>query len=632
VKPLRLTLLLLAAACQPEAGRLLLVDLTLADPIAVENTAGPWHEAGYRVEYRQFYPHLTRADLQHYRAIILLGGREPETPSDALTIGDLAILTEWIRGRDGVVVLGYASDPRGAGGGPRGQREDGTLDRWVMNQWLASQGAGIAIGTESIESPASPLPHSALDNAGFAPFPAGHNRALQVRDRSQVLARAPESALVAASRVQDGLVVVASRGLLSSASENSRTREFLVELARWTRRPAEWAQVRAAIDPVPLRLANAPQPVVVHPPPLEAPEGTAPITLPAAPRSNDESVDAPGWIARQGMRVLWSRYTPQSLDSLLSFVDIAALNALATVIPVGALADTLGTRNLWRVTAERMQATSVRWFPGASLYALGSQSSTIERIRARRAGRIVRTEAEAGPADELNRHGDLMPVACGLDSLFWRETFRPAQRTLARLGGARPEVITGVALDLDSAATYYRGSGFCDADFRIGLAGLGLDSAELRRVAALPPAVRYDTLLERGWLQRYFSALEAAVAERAVGLRGELRRLNPDVRFAFHASEMPDDWFSLGLLRGFSSRDAPALLWTRERRVRELMRRYRQREIYGLAAVRLEPDRATLAPADAARLRALVFTEGAGFWLDGAVTDSLGRVIRRFVR
>ena len=624
MKPLSVALLLLAAACQPEARRLLLVDMTLADPILVEDIAEPWHEAGYRIEYRQFYPHLTRTDLQRYRAIILLGGREPEAPSDALTIGDLAILTEWIRGRDGVVIVGYSGD--------------GRLDRWVMNQWLASQGAGIAIGTEVVETAAAPILHSALDNSDLAAFPAGRNHALEVLDRSQALARAPAGPLVAASRVQDGLVVVASRSLLAAADQDSRTRRFLVELARWTRRPAEWAHVHEATRPVPLRLASAPQPVEVHPPPLKAPAGAAPTTLPIPPRSgpagpDDESVDAPGWIARQGMRVFWSRYSPQSLDSLLAFVDIAALNALATVIPVGAIADTLATRHLWRVTAERMQATSVRWFPGVSLSALATQSSTIERIRARRAGRFGRADAqETGPADEVNRHGELMPVVCGLDSLFWRETFRPAQRTLARLGGARPEVITGVAIDLDSAATYYRGSGFCDADFRIGLAALELDSAELRRISALPPAVRYDTLLERGWLRRYFTALEASVAERAVGLRGELRRLHPDLRFAFHASEMPADWFSLGLLRGFSSRDAPALLWIRERHVSELLRHYRERQIYGLVAVRLEPDRATFAPGAAARLRGLVFREGAGFWLDRAVTDSLGRVIRRFVR
>jgi len=630
VKRLYLPLLLLAAACQTEARRLLVVDLSLADPIMLDNTAEPWKEAGYHVEYRRFYPHLTRADLQHYRSVLILGGREPQAPSDALTIGDLAILNEWIRGRDGVVVLGYTSDAPA----PRGQNADGTSDRWVMNQWLASQGVGITIGSELIAASASPLPHSAVDNAGFAPFPAGHSHALQVRDGSQVLARAPSSPLVAATRVEDGLVVVASRNLLGAAGEDAGTHDFLVELARWTRRPAEWAHVHAASRTIPLRLAAGPQTVAVHPPRLTPPPGTAPVILPR-PRAGvgpDDSVAVSGWIARQGMRVLWSHFTPQALDSLLAFVDIAALNTLATVIPIGALADTLGTRNVWRVTADRMQVTSIRWFPSVSMFSVVSRGEPLERatrVVDRRRRQPIQDE---GAADEINRHGELMPVACGLDSLFWRETLRPALRSLTRLGGARPEVITGVGVDLDSAMTFYRGSGFCDADFRVGLAGLGLDSAALSDALALPPAVRYDSLLERGWLARYFSALEAGVAERAVALRTELRRLHPDLRFAFHASEPPADWFSLGLLRGLSARESPVLLWLREPRVSDLVRIYRQREIYGLAAVRIEADRATFAPAEAARLRSRVFSEGAGFWLDGTVTDSLGRVIRRFVR
>ena len=88
--------------------------------------------AGYRVEYRRYYPHLTRQDLARYRTVLVLGGRQPESLSDALTIGDLAILNEWVR-RDGVVVLVYAED-------------GGALDRWIMNRWLGAQGAGIAVG------------------------------------------------------------------------------------------------------------------------------------------------------------------------------------------------------------------------------------------------------------------------------------------------------------------------------------------------------------------------------------------------------------------------------------------------------------------------------------------------------
>jgi len=603
VRRLCVLLLVLTAGCQSEAHRLLILDLTLADPLTLEASAAPWHAVGYRVEYRRFYPHLTRQDLSRYRTLVLLGGREPGARSDALTIGDLAILSEWVH-RDGVVVLGYT---------------DGDLDRSVMNQWLAAQGAGIAIGTaegghQTID--ATPLPHSALDNAGFAPFPAGHNRPLEVRDRSQTLARGSTSALVAASRVAvgggDGLIVVASRSLLAATDAASGTRDFLVALARWTRRPAEWAGIGAATRAAPLRLADTPQPVTVHPPPLAPPAGAAVIVLPepADPkRGPEEAVAVPGWVTRQGMRVLWSRFTLTALDSLLRFVDVAALNALATPIPEAALTDTITTRTLWKLTGERLQATSIHWFPGVALAAIGSEG-----------------------ADEVDRHGERSPIPCGLDSLYWRGGLRPTYRALIRLGGIKPEVIAGVALDLDSAMTHFRGSGFCDADYRAGLAALGLDPAELERLGALPAAVRYDTLLERGWLSRYFQGLEDAVAERALALRGELRRLRPELRFAFHASDVPADWFSLGVLRGFSSPDAPIFLWVRQDARPTLLRRYRARGIFALSAVGLEPERATFAPAEWSRARYAAFTEHAGFWLDGAATDSLGRVIRRFAK
>src|SRR6266571_338851 len=130
---LSLALVCSLAACQPQAQRLLLIDLQLSDPIALDATAEPWHAAGYTVEYRRFYPHLTRADLRRYHGVLFLGGGEPEQSSDALSAGDVALLGEWV-GRGGVVIFGYAGDG------------EGFLDRWVMNRWLASQGSGIVIG------------------------------------------------------------------------------------------------------------------------------------------------------------------------------------------------------------------------------------------------------------------------------------------------------------------------------------------------------------------------------------------------------------------------------------------------------------------------------------------------------
>jgi hypothetical protein len=154
----------------------------------------------------------------------------------------------------------------------------------------------------------------------------------------------------------------------------------------------------------------------------------------------------------------------------------------------------------------------------------------------------------------------------------------------------------------------------------------------MERLMALPPFARYDTLMERGLLGRYYDMLEAAVAERAITLRSELRRLHPDLRFVFRATDAPWDWFSLALLRGFSTREAPVLLWTHERLggERGLLPRYRARGIAALAAVGLDPE---LLPAgEWPRLRPLVFGEHDGFWLSRAASDSIGRLIRRLAK
>src|SRR5204862_544336 len=84
-----LTAVLLLCACQPQARRLLVLDLALSEPALLNGTVQPWRDEGYNIEYRRFYPHLARADLDRYRVLLFLLGREPEAPSDALTVGAL---------------------------------------------------------------------------------------------------------------------------------------------------------------------------------------------------------------------------------------------------------------------------------------------------------------------------------------------------------------------------------------------------------------------------------------------------------------------------------------------------------------------------------------------------------------
>src|SRR5439155_1169562 len=129
----------------------------------------------------------------------------------------------------------------------------------------------------------------------FDPFPLDRNNVLATRDSSQLLAltsrhafvRAPRTpaprpraGVAAAARIGDGLVVVISRHALGALGPQfrpttapvqqldalERTGEFLHALARWTRRPAEWAHVPPAAHGVPLALAPAPVPVQLAPP------------------------------------------------------------------------------------------------------------------------------------------------------------------------------------------------------------------------------------------------------------------------------------------------------------------------------------------------------------------------------
>src|SRR3989442_5078141 len=105
--------------------------------------------------YGCFYPILARSDLARFPVLLYLLGREPETPSDALTAGDLALLTEWVL-RGGVVVLGYDADG------------EGYLDRWTAHRSLEFVGTGISIGDRLLGDTVTRTPSTSSRPAPFA--------------------------------------------------------------------------------------------------------------------------------------------------------------------------------------------------------------------------------------------------------------------------------------------------------------------------------------------------------------------------------------------------------------------------------------------------------------------------------
>lgn len=614
------SLLLLLAACRPAASRLLLLDYTLGDPVDLQATAAPWHDAGYVVDYRRFFPHLTRDDLHRYHGVVLLGGQRPDAPSDALTTGDAALLTEWVR-TGGVVVLGYPSS---------------ALDRWTMNRWLRSLGAGVAI----LDSAPAPGPQPAvperraLPSVDLLPFEFTGAHALRLRAPTQALARlrpptrrGPQPALVAAVRVGAGLVVVTSRTALA-ADEPGSTRQFLETLARWTRRPAEWANVPSSGPLGPLSLEGGPDSVPARIPLAAPPGGSRPLVLPLHfDRPAPDSVALPAWTGQAGLRVLWAEplgyrtgylERARALDSLTSLLDVGAFNVFAGPADVEAVADTARyapwertvAQNVWKILGDRLEQTSARWVPALE-------------------------------PDSFRLPPDTTGVAAGrclLDPAYWNAALAPGMVALARLSAQHPDLVPAVALDLErQPASTQPAAAICDADFQAGLDAMVKDSAVTTAQAAtlrgVPPAGRYDALLNEGLVDDLFGALERVTASRAAALRATMLRIRPGLLLAVRTAAPPQDWFGRGLLRGWSAPGAPVILLTREPSSRETTARYKGRGIHLLSAFELAPRQ--VPPGAWGALRAVAYQENQGFWMDagragvGLENDSMWRLVRR---
>ena len=635
-------------ACQPAERRALVLDLALSDPALITGTAVPWAAAGYAVDYRPRYPHLTRGDLARYGVVVFLGGLTPERWSDALSGGDLALLTEWVP-RGGVLVFGYVGD--GAGG----------LDRWVMNRWLEAMGAGIAIGADVLRDttgtatrahgshPTARAVPGALNHTGLSHFPAGRNHALSVRVPGQALARAPATAfvhrpgaasqsranapVVAVSRVRQGLVVVASRHLLGAVGPEVRaiaasplvrdslaaTRRFLVTLARWTRHPAEWAAIPAATGSGHVTLAAPPHPITMRPPRLTPPPSAATWRLPRSEEPSDAGApELPDWIERDGLRIGWSDAPligPAAVDSLIGFLDAAGLNVLASPPGQPLLADTVpATRRAvsaaippWREALDRLGATSIRWFPVLHL---------------------------GGPGEP-----------CVLEDSLWSGTIAPAVRVIAERARARGGPIAGVTFAVRSAAADRTDSAeLCDANLRASLRRMGRDSAWIARLLALPLADRYDVLLEGGMLDGHFVALEAELAARAARLALMARQRAPALLFALWTTDPPADWRSFGLARGLGVEQRAVLLWDAELQPGAILAAYRRRGVRPVHVLRLQPEQ--VPPWSWDRLQVAVFDSSRGFWIGPIETlmtapqtatgrvpaDSLERLVRRLAQ
>ena len=187
----------------------------------------------------------------------------------------------------------------------------------------------------------------------------------------------------------------------------------------------------------------------------------------------------------------------------------------------------------------------------------------------------------------------------------------------------------------------------CDANWRATLQTLSRDQLapdRARRLDTLPIATRVDTLRTSGLLEPYIATLQQLVAARAAAVRQDARRFRPNLEFALFVDRAPADWLTLGLLEGFSTPREPALLWSTEPRLTDLLARARGRGVFVVPAVGLFPERLPPAAWGSAQLVRLALRENDGFWVPGTHllgggirtpggvigSDSLAHLLRRF--
>jgi hypothetical protein len=303
-----------------------------------------------------------------------------------------------------------------------------------------------------------------------------------------------------------------------------------------------------------------------------------------------------------------------AIDSVTNLLDIGAFNILVTDAHVAPLADSSARlrgekdalRASWQQVAGRLQATSVRWVPV-----------------------VVPRELEAA--------GDTAAAPCPLDAALWGR-IASGMRVLARFAVSHTELIPAVGIELDETTRPWIPMPFCDAAWQAGLASLPRDStlprARLARLAAVPLAARYDSLLESGLLAAYDAGVSRVVRQRAAAVAQDVRRQRRDLMLAVLVPRSPGDWFTRSLVDGLASPNAPTLVMSPDPRARQLLA---TAGATGsgviLHAIRLDP--ALLSAGAVGRLAPAVFHGQDGFWLGPAESlfvgpsDSLVRLVRR---
>ncbi|MBI3666336.1 MAG: hypothetical protein HY236_08950 [Acidobacteria bacterium] len=593
--------LVLATAGAGADERALVIDYEMNPPDFSNEVIRRVAATGMHVDFRQYYPVLTRADLARYHMLVLLSSAGGIGSSLQLPEVEIPAVVSYVA-RGGLLILGVPGDP------------EAFNQLRPYNRLLAALGSGIQVKPAIADDDSGRYLSAMYPQCYFRPasgtFAAQGVDQNLVLDRSTILEARPPALVLARTsptafaivglgrpRVPDmpgsgafpvvamaqygkGYVLVTERFNLNIGGFNGRVgvqptnvldwapssdrfiQNILSEMASLARGKARWsgpAHIDAAFD------EQAEHSLPAAPPAesglISVPPGGAIERVP----ENRESYraqyratirrDLYGQYLDHGLRAAWGDTNRDDdwLKRLAAGFKKAGLNYIwgvgwpdRFVSSKYSAEQRAALRHAWETFAKELDGSSVGWTIGYNYPGGAFDRDRYERCR--------------------GVDGRVLEILSPLDLRLWNEIVIPSLEEVARFSRAHPSV-KGATIDFEMYGWepiifYPEAIGFEDAAFQAFLRSARghLDGQVLEEAARLSYEQRYPWLRDRSLLETYYLLLEQESEKLGRLIRQRVRAINPNFLFGAYHAGLPYSWFYRGLIRGLSTPDMP-MIW-----------------------------------------------------------------------
>ncbi len=600
----------------PPAKNLLLIDLNMSPSIVHSGMANIFSGQNCKITYRQYYPDIVKDDLTKYDIIAFFAGRSPYIPCAQFNRGAFPYLKRYVK-NGGVLLIGTEL---------AGRETTGLHDRKLFNELLSELKIPIQINNDIIadikNGYSSPLyfrPKYKINSTGIKKtdlpemIPIDRSPSLNVGKEATVFASgsessvrltnrlwlshldsidvesAPNAPVAAGGKYGHGYVFVISKYFYNSISFSNitsgkplldidmlkDTREFLEQFSNFI---IDLSDKKGELIPSGIEFDLPADSIssseityfennIRENLPLNYREYIFDNVNPVwetSFRTNEqkylENVDKDlySWILKEGIRAGWL-YTvtgDKYFKSMPVIMGSAKTNLIWGVCRPQSILSKEGINEKkagpiiqgWKELDDHLTGSGNHWFMGMNLSSFRNMINSTGGVQ-----------------------GENINFPNPLNQNFWDYEVYEPMKILADFSSSASNV-SGIIIDLElygfknGIYNLYNGYGFDNSSYSKFLRETNgkMDMETWTSISNVPKEKRISTLMEYGLLERYYSVLETTVEIYAKDIKSRILKINPKIIFGFYQKTLPSTWFSRGILKGFSSIDRPALMFSFE--------------------------------------------------------------------